>query len=130
MESKQKASEKEAPESMSNQPKVAVELETVSLRLRARLGRSVERHAKYVGCSTDRTYLASQAIEIALRQHAEPQKTLSPDPPAPRRARCADPRAEHPRSRRGETRPAGVVPAAPVLMPALPPGGPPPLTHS
>jgi hypothetical protein len=123
---------------MSNQPKVAVALETVSLRLRAQLGRSVERDAKYVVSSTDRTYVASQAIEIALRQHAEPQKTPQPrparahGPSAPRRARCADTRAERPRSRRGETRPAGVVPSCACTHARLlrPPGGPPPLTHS
>jgi hypothetical protein len=48
----------------------------VSLRLRAQLGRHVECYAKYLGGTTDRTYLASQAIEIALRQDAELQKTL------------------------------------------------------
>jgi hypothetical protein len=110
---------------MSNQPKVAVELETVSLRLRAQLGRSVERRAKYVGSSTDRTYLASEAIEIALREHAEPQKTLSPDPPAPvARSRHSVPavpthvQSTHAPGGARLARPASSH-RAPVLMPAL-----------
>ena len=65
------------------QPKVAVELETVSLRLPAQLVRAVEQYAKYLGRSTDRTYVVTQAIEIALQQDAEFQKTLSADPAAP-----------------------------------------------
>ncbi len=62
------------------QPKVAVELETVTLRLPAQLVRAVEQYAKYLGGSTDRTYVITQAIEIALQQDAEFQKTLSARP--------------------------------------------------
>ena len=62
------------------QPKAAVELETVSLRLPVRLVRAVEQYAKYLGGSTDRTYVIAQAIEIALQQDAEFQKTLSGRP--------------------------------------------------
>ena len=65
------------------QPKVAVELETVTLRLPAQLVRAVEQYAKYLGGSTDRTYVITQAIEIALQQDAEFQKTLSARPAAP-----------------------------------------------
>ena len=64
------------------QPKAAVELETVSLRLPARLVRAVEQYAKYLGGSTDRTYVITQAIEIALQQDAEFQKTLCAKPAA------------------------------------------------
>jgi len=64
------------------QPKVAVELETVTLRLPAQLVRAVEQYAKYLGGSTDRTYVITQAIEIALQQDAEFQKTLSSGPAA------------------------------------------------
>jgi hypothetical protein len=62
------------------QPKTAVELETVSLRLPVQLVRAVEQYAKYLGGSTDRTYVITQAIEIALRQDAEFQKVLSASP--------------------------------------------------
>jgi len=68
------------------QPKVAVELETVSLRLPAQLVRAVEQYAKYLGGSTDRTYVVTQAIEIALQQDSAFQKTLS-DAPASHTAR-------------------------------------------
>jgi len=69
------------------QPKVAVELETVTLRLPAELVRAVEQYAKYLGGSTDRTYVITQAIEIALQQDAEFQKTLSSRPAAPAASR-------------------------------------------
>jgi metal-responsive CopG/Arc/MetJ family transcriptional regulator len=58
------------------QPKAALELETVSLRLPAQLVRAVEQYAKYLGGSTDRTYVITQAIEIALQQDADFQKFL------------------------------------------------------
>jgi metal-responsive CopG/Arc/MetJ family transcriptional regulator len=58
------------------QPKAALELETVSLRLPAELVRAVEQYAKYLGGSTDRTYVITQAIEIALQQDADFQKSL------------------------------------------------------
>jgi hypothetical protein len=38
----------------------------------------VEQYAKYLGGSTDRTYVITQAIEIALQQDAEFQKALRP----------------------------------------------------
>ena len=65
------------------QPKPTLELKTVSLRLPARLVRAVEQYAKYLGGSTDRTYVVTQAIEIALQQDAEFQKTLSDGPASP-----------------------------------------------
>ncbi len=65
------------------QPKVAVELETVSLRLPVQLVRAVEQYAKYLGGSTDRTYVITRAIEIALQQDADFQKTLGARPAAP-----------------------------------------------
>jgi hypothetical protein len=64
------------------QPKAAVELETVSLRLPAHLVRAVEQYAKYLGGSTDRTYIITQAIEIVLQQDADFQKSIG-EPPAP-----------------------------------------------
>jgi hypothetical protein len=64
------------------QPKAALELETVTLRLPAQLVRAVEQYAKYLGGSTDRTYVITQAIEIALQQDADFQKALSAKPPA------------------------------------------------
>ena len=100
------------------QPKAAVELETVSLRLPAQLVRAVDQYAKYLGGSTDRTYVITQAIEIALAQDTDFQKALGgqagraarPAPSAPPRSRRADPPAERRHRRRGATRPAGVVP--------------------
>ncbi len=56
------------------QPRPAVELETVTLRLPAQLVRAVEAYAKQLGGSTDRTYVITQAIEIALdRDNASPK---------------------------------------------------------
>ena len=63
------------------QPKPAVELETVSLRLPARLLRAVDQYAKHLGGSTDRTYVITQAIEIALAQDQEFQKSQSASTP-------------------------------------------------
>jgi hypothetical protein len=62
------------------QPKAAVELEAVSLRLPAQLVRTVEEYAKYLGGSTDRTHVITQAIEIALAQDVEFQKSLGAKP--------------------------------------------------
>lgn len=59
------------------QPKPAVELETVTLRLPVQLARAVDQYAKYLGGSTDRTYVIAQAIEIALAQDRDFQKALS-----------------------------------------------------
>lgn len=58
------------------QPKPTLELETVSLRLPVQLVRAVDQYAKYLGGSTDRTYVVTQAIEIALAQDVDFQKTL------------------------------------------------------
>src|SRR6266849_902844 len=79
---KQKALGKEARETTSHSTQGRVELETVTLRLPAQLVRAVEQYAKYLGGSTDRTYVITQAIEIALQQDAEFQKTLSSRPAA------------------------------------------------
>jgi len=49
--------------------------------------RAVEQYAKYLGGSTARTYVITQAIEIALRQDAEFQKTLSARAAAPAASR-------------------------------------------
>ena len=57
------------------QPKPTVELETVTLRLPVHLVRAIDHYAKYLGGSTDRTYVIAQAIEIALAQDADFQKT-------------------------------------------------------
>ena len=65
------------------QPKAVVEHETVSLRLPAELVRAVDQHAKYLDESTDRTHVVTQALEIALAQDADFQKTLAARPAAP-----------------------------------------------
>ena len=65
------------------QPKATVELETVTLRLPAQLVRSVDQYAKYLGGSTDRTHVITQALEIAMAQDVEFQKTLAARPAAP-----------------------------------------------
>jgi hypothetical protein len=77
----------------------------------------VEQYAKFLGGSTDRTHVITQAIEIALAQDKDFQKSLRsrpaatwPAPCAPRRSRREDPPAERSHRRRGATRPAGVVP--------------------
>ena len=57
------------------QPKVTVELETVTLRLPSQLVRAVDQYAKYLGGSTDRTHVVIQALEIALTQDADFLKT-------------------------------------------------------
>jgi metal-responsive CopG/Arc/MetJ family transcriptional regulator len=59
------------------QPKPTLELKTVSLRLPGQLVRAVERYAKFLGGSTDRSYVIAQAIEVALAQDADFQKTLT-----------------------------------------------------
>src|SRR5262249_56600551 len=66
------------------QPKAAVELEAVSLRLPAQLLRAVDQYAKFLGGSTDRTHVITQAIEIALSQDPDFQKSIAakPAPPA------------------------------------------------
>lgn len=64
------------------QPKAAVELETVSLRLPSQLVRVVDQYAKYLGGSTDRTHVITQAVEIALTQDKDFQKALAAKPAA------------------------------------------------
>ena len=59
------------------QPKATVELEAVSVRLPAQLLRAVDQYAKYLGGSTDRTHVITQAIEIALNQDADFQMNLA-----------------------------------------------------
>jgi hypothetical protein len=59
------------------QARPAVEVETVSLRLPAHLVRAVDQYAKFLGGSTDRTYIITQAIELALASDAEFQKILN-----------------------------------------------------
>jgi hypothetical protein len=59
------------------QPKPTVELETVTLRLPVQLVRAIDHYAKYLGGSTDRTYVMAQAIEIAMAQDRDFQKTTS-----------------------------------------------------
>jgi hypothetical protein len=68
------------------QPKPSVELETVTLRIPVQLARAVDQYAKYLGGSTDRTYVIAQAIEIALAQDRDFQKALSAGAAAPARA--------------------------------------------
>jgi hypothetical protein len=65
------------------QPKATVELETVTLRLPVPLVRSVDQYAKYLGGSTDRTHVITQALEIAMAQDAEFQKSQAARPAAP-----------------------------------------------
>jgi hypothetical protein len=65
------------------QPRPALELETVSLRLPAQLIQSVDQYAKYLGGSTDRTHVVTQALEIALAQDKDFQKALAASPAAP-----------------------------------------------
>jgi hypothetical protein len=65
------------------QPKAVVEQETVSLRLPAELIRAVDLYAKFLGGSTDRTHVVTQALEIALAQDPDFQKTLAPRSAAP-----------------------------------------------
>jgi len=68
----------------------AIELETVSLRLPAHLVRAVDQYAKYLGGSTDRTYIITQAIEIVLERDAEFQKTLTTSDAPTRRSSTRD----------------------------------------
>ena len=65
------------------EPRPAVDLETVSLRLPADLVRTVDDYAKYLGGSTDRTYVITQALEIALERDTEFQKRRESRPATP-----------------------------------------------
>jgi hypothetical protein len=65
------------------QPKAAVELETVSLRLPSQLVRAADQYAKFLGGSTDRTHVITHALEIALAQDKDFQKALAARPSAP-----------------------------------------------
>jgi hypothetical protein len=58
------------------QPKGAVEHETVSLRLPVPLVPAVDQCAKYLGGSTDRTHVITQAIEIALEHDKASRRPL------------------------------------------------------
>ena len=62
------------------QPRPALEMEALSLRLPAQLVRKVDLYAKYLGGSTDRTYIITQALEIILERDAEFQKSLKREP--------------------------------------------------
>ena len=64
------------------QSKARVELEAASLRLPAQPVRAVDQYAKYLGGSTDRTRVITQAIEIALNQDADFQMSLAAKPSA------------------------------------------------
>ena len=55
-------------------------METVSLRLPAQLVHTVDQYAKFLGGSTDRTYIITQALEIILERDAEFQKSLKRAP--------------------------------------------------
>jgi hypothetical protein len=59
------------------QPKPSVELETVTLRFPVQLVRTVDQYAKYLGGSTDRTYVIAQAIQIVLAEDAELPEDLN-----------------------------------------------------
>ncbi len=48
------------------QPRPAVELETITLRLPAEIVRAVDDYAKHLGGSSDRTYVITKAIELAI----------------------------------------------------------------
>ncbi len=48
------------------QPRPLVELETITLRLPAELVRAVDDFAKHLGGSSDRTYVITKAIELAI----------------------------------------------------------------
>ncbi len=64
------------------QPKATVELETVALQLPSELVRALDQYGKYPGGNTDRTHVSTQALETALAQDANLQKTASLAPPA------------------------------------------------
>jgi hypothetical protein len=59
------------------QPKPAVELMPVSLKLPADLVRRVDAYAKFLGGTTDRTHVVTQALEIALDNDPEFRKAGS-----------------------------------------------------
>ena len=67
-----------------------VELATVSLRLPAQLVRAVDQYAKFLGGSTDRTYIITQAIEIVLERDAEFQKVRAVSDAPARRSSTRD----------------------------------------
>ena len=65
------------------EPRPAVELETVSLRLPAHLINAVDDYAKYLGGSSDRTYVITRAIELALERDTEFRKQPAAKAPRP-----------------------------------------------
>jgi hypothetical protein len=72
---KETPSRKEAGAQTSHPAEALGELETVTLRLPVHLVRAVDQYAKYLGGGSDRTYVIAQAIEIALAQDTDFQKT-------------------------------------------------------
>jgi hypothetical protein len=48
------------------QPKPVVEYETISLRLPTALLRTVDEYSHYLGAGSDRAYIVTQALELAL----------------------------------------------------------------
>lgn len=69
------------------QPRPAVELETITLRLPAPLVRAVDAYARHLGGSSDRTYVITQAIELALGnddgfRNTRPTGSAQPGSPA------------------------------------------------
>ncbi len=90
------------------QPKGAVELETVSLRLPPQLVRVADQLPKYLGGSTDRTPVITQVIEIAHEHDADFQEDYRRQGRRPR----------------GRRRPSHRVAAVPTCLPnSLTPGG-------
>ena len=65
------------------QPKPAVELTPLSLKLPADLVRRVDAYAKFLGGNTDRTHVVTQALEIALDSDAEFRKAGTKPAAAP-----------------------------------------------
>ena len=121
------------------QPKAVVEHETVSLRLPAEVVRAVDQYAKYPGGSTGRTHVVTQALEIALAQDAEFQKSLPRQAGRPRGPFSPRDRVAAMPNHLEATRTAGgahpVPPASPRRTSAIPPalsalpGGPSPFTR-
>ena len=65
------------------QPKPAIELTPLSLKLPADLVRRVDAYAKFLGGTTDRTHVVTQALEIALDSDPDFRKAGSKPAAAP-----------------------------------------------
>ena len=65
------------------QPKPVVELAAVNLKLPAELVRRVDAYAKFLGGTTDRTHVVTQALEIALDSDPEFRKAATKPTAAP-----------------------------------------------